>query len=167
QKGQLTGKAGVSDNLIEDNVAIANGIKTTGAGILLGGGAPGSGVFANTIRGNTVASNGHSGITIHQHVAGDLSGNVIEDNTIGTNNSLGDDDFAAAVDMQTTGILVASGAPPSAQLPPFLLPAPITGTVITGNKISGDAVGIWTLNTPGDFSQNTFGADVATPLSTH
>jgi parallel beta-helix repeat protein len=165
--GRLTGQAGVFDNLIEKNVATANGIKTTGAGILLGGGAPGSAVYGNTIRGNTVDHNGHSGITIHQHVAGNLDGNVIEDNTVGTNNSLGDDAFAAAADPQTTGILVASGAPPHAALPPFLLPSPITGTVISGNRISGDAVGIWTLNAPGDFSGNTFAPDVATPVSAH
>jgi parallel beta-helix repeat protein len=165
--GKLTGQGGVFDNVISGNVARNNGVRTTGAGILLGGGAPGSAVYDNTIRGNRVELNGHAGITIHQHVAGDLNGNVIEDNTIGTNNSLGDDDFAAAVDMQTTGILVASGAPPGAKLPPFLLPSPIQGTVIKGNKLSGDAIGIWTLNTPGDFSGNTFAADVGTPLSSH
>jgi Right handed beta helix region len=160
-------KAGVFDNLIENNLARNNGVTTTGAGILIGGGAPGSAVYDNTIRNNTVDRNGHAGITIHQHVVGNLTGNVIENNTVGTNNSLGDDDFAAAVDMQTTGILVASGAPPGPALPPFLLPSPLSGTVISGNKISGDAIGIWTLNTPGDFSNNTFGSDVATPVSTH
>jgi parallel beta-helix repeat protein len=160
-------KAGVFDNLIENNLARNNGVTTTGAGLLIGGGAPGSAVYDNTIRHNTVDRNGHAGITIHQHVVGNLTGNVIQDNTIGTNNSLGDDDFAAAVDMQTTGILVASGAPPGPALPPFLLPSPLNGTVISGNKISGDAIGIWTLNTPGDFSKNTFGSDVATPVSTH
>lgn len=160
-------KAGVFDNVIENNLARNNGVTTTGAGILLGGGAPGSAVYDNTIRNNTVDRNGHAGITIHQHVAGNLTGNVIENNTVGTNNSLGDDDFAAAVDMQTTGILVASGAPPGPPLPPFLLPSPLSGTVISGNKISGDTIGIWTLNTPGDFSSNTFGSDVATPVSTH
>jgi nitrous oxidase accessory protein NosD len=165
--GKLTGQAGVFDNLIENNTAIANGIKTTGAGILLGGGAPGSAVYANTIRNNTVANNGHAGITIHQHLVGDLNGNVIENNTVGTNNGTGDNAFAAALDMQTTGILVASGAPPGPALPPFLLPSPISGTVIHGNKISGDAVGIWTLNAPGDFTGNTFAADVATPVSSH
>lgn len=158
-------KAGVFDNVIENNLARNNGVKTTGAGILLGGGAPGSAVYDNTIRNNEVELNGHAGITIHQHVVGNLSGNVIEGNTIGTNNSLGDDDFAAGTDMKTTGILVASGAPPEAKLPPFLLPTPIAGTVIKGNKISGDEIGIWTLNTPGDFSDNTFAADVTTPVS--
>ena len=122
-------------------------------------------VYDNTISGNTIDHNWHSGVTVHQHVAGYLGGNRIVDNTIGTNNSLGDDDFAAAQDMQTTGILVASGSPPGPPLPPPLVPSPIPGTVITGNTISGDAVGIWTLNAPGDYGSNAFGTDVQTQVS--
>jgi hypothetical protein len=158
--GQLTDLAGVHDNLIENNLVRNNGVALSGAGVLLGGGAPGSAVYGNVVRGNTIELNGHSGVTVHQHVAGYLGGNQILDNTIGRNNMLGDDDFAAAQDMQTTGILVASGAPPGAQLPPFLLPSPIPGTVISGNKISDDAVGIWTLDAPGDYANNAFAADV-------
>jgi len=165
--GSLTDQAGVHDNLIENNLVRNNGVALSGAGILLGGGAPGSAVYANVIRGNTIDLNGHSGVTIHQHVTGNLGGNQILDNTIGQNNMLGDDDFAAAVDMQTTGILVASGSPPGPPLPPFLVPQTITGTVISGNKISGDDVGIWTLNTPGDFTQNQFAGDVKTQISSH
>lgn len=164
-KGTLTPTtAGVFANTIESNVVRNNGVSLSGAGILLGGGAPGSAVYDNVIRKNTIDISGHAGVTIHQHVAGYLSGNTIEDNTIGKGNILGDDDFAAAQDMKTTGIVVASGAPPGPALPPFLLPSPITGTVITGNTISDVSVGIWTLNTPGDFSGNTFGAGVITPL---
>ncbi len=165
--GRPTDLAGVHDNLIEGNLVRDNGIKLSGAGVLLGGGAPGSAVYDNVVRGNTIDHNGHSGVTVHQHVAGDLGGNKIMNNTIGVNNSLGDDDFAAAQDLQTTGILVASGAGPGAKLPPPLLPSPITGTVISGNTITGDAVGIWTLDAPGDFSHNTFGAGVTTPISAH
>jgi parallel beta-helix repeat protein len=165
--GKLTDQAGVFDNLIENNLVRNNGVALSGAGVLLAGGAPGSAVYGNVVRGNTIELNGHSGVTVHQHVAGNLDANQIENNTIGTNNSLGDDDFAAAVDMQTTGILVASGAPPGPALPPFLVPSPISGTVISGNTISGDAVGIWTLHAPGDYSGNTFGSDVKTPISTN
>jgi parallel beta-helix repeat protein len=167
QDGKLTDLAGVHDNLVEGNLVRNNGVALSGAGVLIGGGAPGSAVYDNVVRGNTIDSNGHAGVTVHQHVAGYLGGNQILDNTIGRNNMLGDDDFAAAQDMQTTGIVVASGAPPGAKLPPFLLPSPIPGTVIQGNTISGDAVGIWTLDAPGDFSRNTFSPDVATPLSVH
>jgi parallel beta-helix repeat protein len=166
--GKLTPElGGVFGNTVEDNLVRNNGVAISGAGVLLGGGAPGSAVYDNVIRGNTISLSGHSGVTIHQHVAGYLGGNTIEDNTIGKGNVLGDDDFAAAQDMQTTGILVASGAPPGAALPPFLLPTPIPGTVIKGNKISDVSVGIWTLHTPGDFTGNTFGAGVATPVSSN
>ena len=111
--GKPTGRAGVFDNLIEKNLVRNNGVSLSGAGVLVGGGAPGSAVYDNTISGNTIDRNGHSGVTVHQHMAGYLGGNRIVDNTIGTNNSLGDDDFAAARDMQTTGVLVsASGSPP-------------------------------------------------------
>ena len=165
--GKLTDQAGVHDNLIEKNYVFNNGVALSGAGILIGGGAPGSAVYDNTIQGNDIALNGHAGVTVHQHVAGYLGGNSIVGNTIGVGNILGDDDFAAAQDMQTTGILVASGAPPGAALPPFLLPSPITGTTISGNTIKDVAVGIWTLNTPGDFTGNTFDAGVTTKVSTH
>jgi parallel beta-helix repeat protein len=165
QTGQLTGDAGVFDNLVVNNVARYNGFKS-GSGILLGGGAPGSAVYGNVVGGNFVDHNGHAGITIHQHLVGDLNGNTIVNNTVGVNNTLGDDDFAV-VDSQTTGIIVASGAPPGAKLPPFLLPSPISGTVITGNTISGDDVGIWAYNVPGDFSSNTFAADVKTHVSSN
>lgn len=164
--GKLTPElGGVFANTIENNLVRNNGVAISGAGVLLGGGAPGSAVYDNVIRGNTISISGHSGVTIHQHVAGYLGGNTIEDNTIGKGNILGDDDFAAAQDMQTTGILVASGAPPGAKLPPFLLPSPIPGTVIKGNTIDDVSVGVWTLNTPGDFTGNTFGPGVSTPVS--
>ena len=165
--GKLTpALGGVFSNTIVGNLVRNNGVSLSGAGVLIGGGAPGSAVYDNVIRANTIDISGHSPVTIHQHVAGYLNGNVIEDNVIGKGNTIGDDDFAAAQDLKTTGILVASGAPPGAKLPPFLLPSPITGTVIRGNKISGVDVGVWTLNAPGDFTNNTFAPNVTTPVST-
>lgn len=159
-------KGGVYANLVEGNVARHNGNKGEGGGVLLGGGAPGSGVYDNVIRDNTLAGNGVSGITIHQHFVGNLNGNVIEDNTIERNNLLGDEAFAVP-DESTTGILVAAGLPPGAPLPPSLAPSPITGTIITGNTIAHDSIGIWTYNAPGDYGDNTFDSSVATPMSAH
>ncbi len=143
--GQPTGAAGVFDNLIEGNVSIDNGVAGQGAGILMGGGAPFAGVYGNVIRGNFTRGNGLSGVTIHQHLVGDLNGNVVENNILSHDNVDGDFDFAAAADSQTTGILVASGSPPGPALPPPLVPGPIKNTVILGNRIFDDAVGIWTL----------------------
>ena len=164
--GQRTGKAGVFDNLIEDNLSRNNGVMGEGGGILLGSGAPGSGVYGNVIRNNTAEYDGLSGITIHQHFAADMNDNTIEGNTVRLDNSLGDHDFDPP-DLVPTGILVASGAPPGANLPPFLLPGPVNGTVIKGNTISDVQIGIWTFNAPGDYSDNTFASNVSTQVSNH
>lgn len=167
--GQPTGAAGVFDNLIEDNVSIDNGVAGQGAGILMGGGAPFAGVYGNVIRGNFTRGNGLAGVTIHQHLTGDLNGNVVEDNVLSHDNVDGDFDFAAAADSQTTGILVASGSPPGPALPPPLLPGPIKNTVIRGNRIFDDAVGIWTLGVDPattKISHNFFGPGV-NPISTN
>ncbi len=169
ETGAPTGKAGVFDNLVEDNSSTDNGVLGQGAGILMGGGAPYAGVYGNRIIGNYAAGNGLSGITIHQHLVGDLNGNVLEHNALGTNNLDGDFDFKAAAATETTGILVASGEPPTG-LPPSLLPAPIKGTVIRGNWIGYDKVGIWTLAVDPattTISGNAFGPGVVTPVSTH
>ena len=115
--GLPTGAAGVFDNIIEHNVSNGNGVAGQGAGILLGGGAPFAGVYGNVIRDNLASGNGLSGVTLHQHLAGDLNGNVIEGNTLVNDNLDGDFDFAAASATETTGILVASGAPPKPSCP--------------------------------------------------
>lgn len=165
--GQPTGAAGVFDNLIEDNTAIGNGVAGQGAGILMGGGAPFAGVYGNIIRGNYTRGNGLAGVTIHQHLVGDLNGNVVEDNTLVHDNVDGDFDFAAASDSPTTGILVASGAPPGPPLPPPLLPGAIKNTVIRDNRIFDDSIGIWTLGVDlgtTTIAHNFFGPGV-TPIS--
>jgi hypothetical protein len=155
--------AGVFDNTVVGNVSNNNGVAGEGAGILLGGGAPYAGVYNNLIVGNVASGNGLAGITIHQHFAGDLNGNVIEHNILSNDNLDGDNNFAT-IDSQTTGILVGSGPTP-APLPP---PGPISGTVISGNVFLHVQVGIWTLNaTPATTTiiGNIFGFGVTTPVS--
>jgi len=166
--GLPTGAAGVFDNLIEDNVSNENGVAGQGAGILLGGGAPYAGVYHNLIRGNVARGNGLSGVTVHQHMVGDLNDNAIERNVLIDDNVDGDHDFAAAAATETTGILVASGAPPGPPLAPALLPGPITGTIIRGNRLFDVKVGIWTLGVDKastQITQNVFGPGVTTPIS--
>jgi Right handed beta helix region len=166
--GQPTGAAGVFDNLIANNISDGNGVAGQGAGILLGGGAPFAGVYDNVIRHNKARGNGLAGVTVHQHLAGDLNGNAIERNVLVNDNLDGDHDFAAAAATETTGILVASGAGPGALLPPELLPGPITGTIIRGNRMFDVKVGIWTLGVDKASSQiagNVFGSGVTTPIS--
>ena len=158
---QPTGAAGVFDNLIEDNIVNGNGIHGQGAGVLMGGGAPYSGVYGNVIRGNFAYGNGLGGVTIHQHLAGDLNGNVIVGNTLINNNLDYDEDFAAVVDTVTTGILVESGSPPGPALPPFLVPGPIKNTVIAGNRFFDQKIGIFTLGV--DLASTTIAHNVFGP----
>jgi nitrous oxidase accessory protein NosD len=145
-------------NVVENSVADGNGVAGQGAGILLAGAAPGTGVHDNLIRNNEASGNGLAGVTIHDHFPGNFNNNVIENNRLGTNNLDGDYDFLTP-DPQTTGIVVAAGWPFPGP-PPF---APISGTVIRNNTISDDAVGIWTLHAPSLIANNTF-HNVGTPV---
>jgi hypothetical protein len=166
--GQPTGAAGVFNNLVEGNISNDNGVLGQGAGILLGGGAPFAGVYNNTVRNNVAIGDGLAGVTLHQHFIGDLNGNVIEWNLLSDDNVDGDQDFAAAVDSTTTGILVAAGLPPGpSKLPPA--PANITGTVIRFNVFYGVATGIWTLGLDPATTQLTpnFFLGVPTPIVTN
>ena len=151
-------------NLIDNNVTDGNGVAGQGAGILMAGAGPGTGVHDNVVTNNEVSGNGLSGITIHDHFpGGDFNDNVIANNRLSNNNLDGDFDFAAATDPVTTDILVAAGWPFPGP-PPF---APITGTVIANNQISDAAVGIWTLNVQGSaISGNAF-HDIGTPISSN
>jgi hypothetical protein len=153
----------IYDNLIEHNVADNNGVAGQGAGILMAGASPGTGVHDNLVSNNEAAGNGLSGIVIHDHFPGNFTNNVITNNHLGTNNLDGDFDFLTHAPHQT-GILVAAG-------PPFPGPVvpPLAGTVITNNQISDDEVGIWTLNVDPvstRISGNQF-HNVATQISTN
>jgi nitrous oxidase accessory protein NosD len=100
-------KAGVYDNLITDNIVISNGTIGEGGGVLLAAGAPNSGSYDNTVTGNEIAGNGLSGVTVHLHIPGsDVSGDVIKNNWIGTNDLTGD---PGTGDSRTTGVLVDNG----------------------------------------------------------
>jgi Right handed beta helix region len=154
----------ISNNVIEHNVADGNGVAGQGAGILMAGAGPGTGVHDNVVSNNEASGNGLSGIVIHDHFPGNFNNNVITDNHLGTNNLDGDFDFLTP-DPQTTGILVAAGWPFPGPTP-F---APITGTVITNNQISDNEVGIWTLHVDAasTTNQNNHFHNVTTPTSTN
>jgi nitrous oxidase accessory protein NosD len=164
-----TGKAGIFDNIVEDNTSSNNGTQGQGGGVILAGGAADSAVYDNIVRGNTARGDGLAGIVIHQHFAGDVNGNVIEDNTVSNDNLTGDMDFTPA-DTSTTGIFVAAGPLPGAPAAPGPMPGPITHTVIRDNHISHVQVGIWTLGVDAQTSHianNVDGPAVTTPISVH
>jgi nitrous oxidase accessory protein NosD len=88
-------QGGVYANSVTGNVIMSNG--TTGyaaadnatgygSGILLIATAEAGGSYDNLVHANKISGNGHSGITIYkQYAPSDVSGNVISNNWIGTN----------------------------------------------------------------------------------
>jgi parallel beta-helix repeat protein len=148
--GRQQSVAGIFGNTISNNVSDGNGLLGEGAGILLAGAGPGTGVYQNTVTGNTAIGNNMAGIVLHNHAPGeDLNGNVITNNVLVQDN-LGGDPDAGVTD--TTGILLWSAVDT------------VTGTVVTGNTISHVSIGIFTTNVSGvSASGNTF-SDVTTPL---
>jgi parallel beta-helix repeat protein len=131
---------GVYNNTIRNNVSDNNGtagfrlnVAGSGGGIGLFTPSPGTAVYNNVIKANSVTGNGLAGVVIHAHYIGlnPVSGNQIIGNRIGKNNVAGDTlDYPwSSTDMTTTGILVLS--------------AGAIKLKISGNQISGNAIGIW------------------------
>jgi nitrous oxidase accessory protein NosD len=128
--------AGVYDNLVAGNRVFGNGVLGEGAGVLFAAAQPGSASYDNTVVANVISGNNLAGVTIHAHAPNqDVSGNVIEHNTIGPNNLGGDPDAGVS---DTTGVLVF--APLGI---PGVLPVSVT---IRGNHIHGDVNPVWTSN---------------------
>jgi nitrous oxidase accessory protein NosD len=123
--GQLRpADAGVYDNWVVGNLVTGNG----GAGVLMVVPFPGTASYDNHIVGNAISGNGNSGVTLHAHAPAQyLSGNVVKDNFIGTNNLAGDEDAGVTA---TTGVLVSSPVVP-------------VRTVISGNVIARNHFGVW------------------------
>ncbi len=143
--------AGIYANLISGNRSDGNGTRGEGAGILLAGAGPGTGVYDNLVKHNEASGNELAGITLHSHAPGDdLNGNRFVGNRLRTNNTGGDPDAGVR---DTTGILIFSAV------------TPLRGIVVRGNRISDVHFGIWTRNVPPiPANANTF-VNVAVPLS--
>jgi hypothetical protein len=92
-----------------------------------------------------MSGNGLAGLTLHSHLPGeDLNGNVIEGNTIGTNNVDGDYDFSPHVDPVPTAVILATVGP--------------VRVTVASNMLSDDTYGIWMAGpvTVAGESSNTF-----------
>jgi polyvinyl alcohol dehydrogenase (cytochrome) len=121
---------GVFGNTVENNQVNGNGLTTAGAGIALTATDHGEAVYDNTLSDNIISSNGESGITVHSLAAAqDMTGNTIQANTVGTDNTVGDNAGTPA-DTQTTGILIRTVSPLTIK--------------IVSNVIGDDDTGIWT-----------------------
>jgi parallel beta-helix repeat protein len=147
--------AGVFGNDIAGNGISGNGTAGEGAGVVIATGLPGGAVYDNTVENNSINGNGMSGVTVHSHVPGQfLNGNIVRDNLIGVNNVNGDRDFSPVVDLETTGVLVATVDPLSIE--------------VKNNVVRGDHFGVWTTGpaTVQDARNNVF-VGVAVPVSAH
>jgi len=129
---------GVYHNTISGNTSSNNGTVAPGSGAGIGIFAPGPGnaAYGNIVVNNIVTGNGLPGITLHNHAlvpkapVANLNDNVIIGNQI-SGNAADDDDAATP---GTTGINLFSKVP-------------VTGTVIAGNSIRNQQIGV-AVNTP-------------------
>jgi parallel beta-helix repeat protein len=132
---------GVFANVVEGNQASNNGLKGEGAGVGLFASAPGTATYNNVVSNNTLTGNDLPGVSVHGHTPNqNLNGNVIIGNTISGNGKDVDDSATPG----TAGIN-------------FFSVSPVTGTVISGNTFSSEALDV-VIHSPGDFRvmRNTF-----------
>jgi len=142
--------AGIYDNTIAGNVSDDNGNRGEGAGILLAGAGPGTGVYDNVVKHNEASGNELAGITLHSHAPGDdLNGNAFVGNRLRDDNLGGDPDAGVS---DTTGILLFSAV------------TRLQGIVVRGNVIKDVHFGIWTQNAPPIPANANAFFDVAVPL---
>ena len=171
QAGPNPTGGGIFANTIENNVVTGNGTSGGGgSGIILAGPFPGTGVYNNTIQGNTVSGNGEPGITLHSHAPGeDFNGNKILDNTVGVNavgqKNPGVGIFSTASSQGDAG----SAIPVTTGIEIFSAYTALQGTVIQGNKITGNHYGVWVYNAAtggisGNTTSNTTVPEYITPL---
>jgi parallel beta-helix repeat protein len=155
--------AGVYKNKIFHNTSNGNGA----AGIGIFTGPPGAAAWGNLVEGNTAKNNGLPGVAIHSHTAfQNASDNVIVNNTLAGN---GPDDDLAQLDPtadEPTGISVFADV--VTVFPPILPALPIRRTVISGNRISDEHYGIFTLGATklSGLPSNKF-SSVAVPIAIH
>jgi len=138
----LTGSSsplGVFNNTIMGNDSLFNGLLVPGAGAGVGifDSVIGTKNFGNLVENNRLVGNGLPGVALHSHTLGqNLNDNAIIGNRIIGN---GEDTMDAAT-TGPTGINIFGVSP-------------ITGTVISKNKISNESLDI-VVNTPGNVSAN-------------
>jgi parallel beta-helix repeat protein len=134
---------GVYDNTVSGNFVSKNGVTVGGAGVGLFSDGEGPGRTSNNVViGNTLTDNGIPGVALHTHVgpnfgasADNMSGNKIIGNFISGNGP----DTTDTATPGPTGININSGGGGS----------PVYGTVISGNTIVNEQVGI-AVNTPAE-----------------
>ncbi len=144
------GVGGVYRNTVAHNTITGAG----GVGIGIFAAFPGGAAWGNVVEGNTVSKSQLAGLGIHAHGRWEnVDGNVFRNNTVFSNAT----DVENPLDKVPAGISIAS------------IVVPVHNTVITGNTIRDEGVGIITLNADPipDLATNKIGQGVKTPLSIH
>jgi hypothetical protein len=134
--------AGVYKNRIFRNTSSGNGA----AGIGIFAGPPGAAAWGNVVEGNTAMNNGLPGVAIHSHTAfQNANDNVVVNNVLAGN---GPDDDLVLLDPSADGATGISVMADVISVSPPILPAsPIARVVISGNRISDEEFGVFTLGT--------------------
>ncbi len=102
-------------------------------GVVVAADTPGATLNGVKVSGNTITGAGIPGVVVHANAPGDtVSGVVVSANTLE-----GDDWLSADGPPMPAGVVVAASP-----IPPPAGPV-LGGTVVTGNKISGEFYGIW------------------------
>lgn len=129
--------AGVSNNVIEDNVVAQNP-----AGIIIAADSPHTLALNNDVFSNVAEMNYLPGIIVHANTPGDVVlGTLVENNALIGN---GPDAQAAGGKGPTTSTgIVVIAEPIPAGFPPGLPAATIHWTTLTGNTFSGEATTIF------------------------
>jgi hypothetical protein len=133
----LTGSTtplGVFHNVIAENESLRNGTAAAGgAGIGIFASIPGAQTYGNVVINNRVRGNGQPGVAMHSHTPGQiLNDNMIVGNQISGNGAdTGDSATPGPAGINVFGV------------------STVTGTVISGNSIHGEADDIVT-HTPGE-----------------
>lgn len=135
---------GVFHNAVVGNVLVDNG--ASGAGVFANPGAPpgaATKAYGNLISDNVITDNGQPGVGIHVHAAnGNVDHNVIVENVLSGNGGDPDPDAEGSA-TTTTGIELLSDG----KLAHFSAASPITGTIISQNRISHEDIDVWVGNT--------------------
>ncbi len=123
---KATAPFGVYQNTIIGNQSSQNGLKGEGAGVGIFASSPGAAAYSNLVLNNVLTGNDLPGVALHGHTPNqNLNNNVIIGNQISGNGPDTDD----AATPGPAGIII-SGI------------SPITGTLISGNTISQEAVDV-------------------------
>jgi hypothetical protein len=128
-----TSPLGVFNNTIAGNESTRNGLAVgEGAGVGIFDSVPGAKNYGNVVIANKLTNNGLPGVALHSHTPGqNLNNNVIVANHISGNHADSDD----AATPGPTGINIFGVSP-------------ITGTIVSQNIITDEAVDV-AVNTPG------------------